>query len=108
FEREGRLPAQVVERRLQEHQDLGGGIEWERLQRGGELAELLRRPAARPAATVASVVSYGATGAMGTASSASGPLHQSRRLVARCDQKLPRGASKCLLVVGQILGILRR
>src|SRR4030095_3237061 len=39
--REGGLPWQVVQRRLEEHQDLGDGVERERLERGGERAELI-------------------------------------------------------------------
>ena len=54
FERESGLPTQIIKRRLQEHQDLGDGVERERLERGGKRAELLDR-GVRPAATVASV-----------------------------------------------------
>jgi hypothetical protein len=34
------LPPEIVQHRLEEHQDLGDRIERERLERGGELAEL--------------------------------------------------------------------
>jgi hypothetical protein len=39
-EREGRLPPEVIERRLQEDQRLGHRVEWERFEAVGELAEL--------------------------------------------------------------------
>ena len=55
FERERRLSPQVVQRRLQQHQDLGDRIERELLQLAGELSRSWATAAARPAATVLSV-----------------------------------------------------
>jgi hypothetical protein len=40
LERDSGLAPQVVERGLEQHQDLDDGVERERLERGGELAEL--------------------------------------------------------------------
>ena len=56
FEREGRLPAQVIEHRLQEHEDLGNGVERMRFE-GGRERRSWATAAVRPVATVASVVS---------------------------------------------------
>ena len=48
--REGRLPPAFVQRRLQEHEDLGGSVEREPLEPRGKLAQL-DAAAVRPAAT---------------------------------------------------------
>jgi len=55
-ERDGRLPSQVDQRRPEQYEDLGDGVERERLERGGELAEL-GDGGVRPAATAPRVTS---------------------------------------------------